>query len=70
MVLVLGILLNPTWIEPVAPPAGKPLLTVLVDATASMATADAGPRARTRYQSAVGRWPGPAARAAGRSAMR
>ncbi|HEV3257078.1 MAG TPA: vWA domain-containing protein [Gemmataceae bacterium] len=52
LALVLGILLNPIWAEPVKPPAGKPLLTILVDATASMATADAG-EARTRYQSAV-----------------
>jgi hypothetical protein len=50
--LVLGVLLNPTWIEPVAPPAGKPLLTVLVDATASMATPD-GPEGRTRFQAAA-----------------
>lgn len=52
MMLVLGILLNPTWVEPVVPPAGKPLLTVLVDATASMATAD-GPDGQTRYQAAA-----------------
>ncbi len=44
--LVLGlsalllILLNPTWVEPVPPPAGKPLLTVLVDATSSMGVRD------------------------------
>ncbi len=40
MALVLLILLNPYRREPVAPPGGKPLLTVLVDASASMATAD------------------------------
>src|ERR1700678_110159 len=37
---LLTILLNPTWVEPVPPPAGKPLLTVLVDATGSMAVRD------------------------------
>jgi hypothetical protein len=57
--LVLAILLNPTWIEPVQPPEGKPRLTVLVDATGSMATVDApvadAPGAPTsRYQAAVG----------------
>jgi hypothetical protein len=40
MLLVLGVLLNPTWVEPAEPPAGRPVLTVLVDATASMATPD------------------------------
>src|SRR5947199_6782194 len=49
---VLGILLNPTWVEPVTPPAGKPLLTILVDGTASMATPD-GPDGRTRFQAAA-----------------
>jgi hypothetical protein len=37
---LLAILLNPTWVEPVPPPAGKPLLTVLVDATGSMGVRD------------------------------
>ena len=37
---ILAILLNPTWVEPVPPPAGKPLLTVLVDATGSMGVRD------------------------------
>src|SRR5947209_571572 len=41
---VLVMLLNPTWVRPVPPPAGKPLVTVLVDATASMATPDADER--------------------------
>lgn len=41
VVLVLAILLNPTWVERVAPPGGKPVLTVLVDSTASMGTPDA-----------------------------
>ena len=43
------VLLNPTWLEQVPPPAGKPLLTVLVDRSASMATRDA-PGGETRYQ--------------------
>src|SRR4029079_1783896 len=38
---VLLILLNPTWVERTPPPAAKPALTILVDATASMATPDA-----------------------------
>ncbi|MDA1053615.1 MAG: hypothetical protein O3C40_24470 [Planctomycetota bacterium] len=38
--LPLIVLLNPTWVERLPPPAGKPLLTVLVDRSASMATAD------------------------------
>jgi hypothetical protein len=50
--LVLGILLNPTWVEPLAPPAGPPRLTVLVDATASMATPDMADGA-TRYRAAA-----------------
>jgi hypothetical protein len=43
--------LNPTWVERVAPPAGKPVLTILVDATASMNTPD-GPGGVPRYQGA------------------
>src|SRR5690242_19571631 len=51
VLLVLGILLNPTWVERVAPPGGKPVLTVLVDSTASMGTPDA-PGGVSRYQAA------------------
>ena len=40
LALPLTILLNPTWHDRVPPPAGKPLLTVLVDSSASMATHD------------------------------
>src|SRR3954469_14747427 len=40
------VLLTPTGVREVAPPPGKPLLTVLVDSSASMATVDAGGRAR------------------------
>lgn len=50
--LVLLVLLNPTWVAPVAPPAGKPLLTLLIDSTASMATADSG-NGVPRYVAAV-----------------
>jgi hypothetical protein len=49
---VLLILLNPTWVEQVPPPAGKPRLTLLVDASASMGTADL-PGAQSRYQEAA-----------------
>jgi len=49
---VLVILLNPTWLERARPPGGKPLLSVLVDASASMDTPDAGP-ATTRYRAAA-----------------
>lgn len=45
----LTILLNPTWWEQIPPPAGKPLLTILVDRSASMATRDAD-RQATRYE--------------------
>jgi hypothetical protein len=48
----LVVLLNPTWLERVPPPPGKPLLTILVDRSASMATRDAG-SGRTRYEAAV-----------------
>src|SRR5262245_27435238 len=46
--LVMIILLNPTWVEPIAPPAGKPTLTVLIDSSASMASADLAD-GQTRY---------------------
>jgi hypothetical protein len=48
----LAILLNPTWLERVEPPGGKPLLTVLVDTSASMATPDSA-AGKTRYESAT-----------------
>ncbi len=41
LMVVLGILLNPTWVHEIAPPVGKPGLTLLVDCTKSMATTDA-----------------------------
>src|SRR5262245_4132793 len=49
---VLLLLLNPLWIEPLPPPAGKPVLTFLVDASQSMATPD-GDRGQTRFQQAA-----------------
>lgn len=52
VILPLMILLNPTWIEPVPPPAGKPMLTILVDRTASMAIEDASDGA-SRFAAAV-----------------
>jgi len=42
LALPLVVLLNLTWLQPVPPPAGKPVIHVLVDRTASMATNDAG----------------------------
>ena len=45
------ILLNPTWLERIPPPPGKPLLTILVDRSASMAT----PRRRERSNPLPGR---------------
>lgn len=50
--LVLLILLNPVRVRAIPPPAGKPVLTILVDASGSMATPDAGGGA-TRYASAA-----------------
>jgi hypothetical protein len=52
--LVLFVLLNPMWIEPLAGASGKPLLTILIDDSASMAAPDeAVSRGRTRYQAAA-----------------
>jgi hypothetical protein len=49
IVLVLAILLNPTLVRELPAPPGKPLLTVLIDTSASMATTDSADR-RTRYE--------------------
>src|ERR1700759_3208755 len=38
--LVMLILLTPPWVREIEPPPGKPLLTILLDASASMATPD------------------------------
>ena len=53
VVVPLVILLNPTWLERIPPPAGKPLLTVLVDRSASMAITDAEDGS-SRYETACG----------------
>jgi hypothetical protein len=50
--IVLLLLLNPMIVEPVPQPPGPPILTVLVDATASMATPDSD-SGRTRHQAAA-----------------
>ncbi len=52
VVVLLVVLLNPTWVVPIAPPTGKPQLTLLVDASASMATPDAA-QGKTRFQAAA-----------------
>src|SRR5579884_2344594 len=52
MGLVFVILLNPVRVRPIPPPPGKPLLTLLADASASMNTPDAG-AGSTRYAAAV-----------------
>lgn len=51
LLLVLAVLLNPTWVERAPRPGGKPVLSILVDATASMNTPDA-PGGATRYRAA------------------
>ena len=51
VLLPLVILLNPTWLEQIPPPPGKPLLTVLVDRSASMASPDV-PGAASRFHAA------------------
>ena len=48
----LCLLLNPTWVEPITPPSGKPLVTVLVDATQSMLTRDCDDQ-QNRWQAAL-----------------
>ena len=49
LALPLVILLNPTWLERIPPPEGKPVLTILVDYSASMATRDVE-GGKTRYE--------------------
>src|SRR5205085_12694447 len=41
LLLPLIVLLNPIWVERLPPPAGKPLLTVVLDSSASMGIVDA-----------------------------
>src|SRR5262249_38897983 len=48
----LVVLLNPVWIERAAPPAGKPSLTILVDASSSMGVSEGSP-GRSRFQQAA-----------------
>ena len=49
-ILPLAVLLNPTWTEPIPPPPGRPLLTILVDQSASMS---AGVGEQSRYEAAI-----------------
>ena len=51
--LPLCLLLNPTWIQRLPPPTGKPRLTVLIDRSASMAVTDAADHA-SRFAYACG----------------
>ncbi|HET6248361.1 MAG TPA: hypothetical protein VFE47_11735 [Tepidisphaeraceae bacterium] len=51
LALVLGLLLNPIRVQEIPPPAGKPQLTLLVDATASMNTPDVA--GKSRYEAAA-----------------
>lgn len=46
LVLPLIVLLNLTWIERIAPPAGKPVVHMMIDASASMLTDDGGNETR------------------------
>jgi hypothetical protein len=49
---LLAILLNPTWLERIPPPKGKPRLVIVVDESASMAATDM-PDGRSRFAHAV-----------------
>ena len=51
LLLPFAVLLNPTWTEPIPPPPGKPVLTILVDQSASMSAPLHGNR--TRYDEAA-----------------
>ena len=46
------LLLNPTWVQPLPPPDGRPLVTVLLDTSASMDVADKDGDTQTRLQCA------------------
>ncbi|UUO04357.1 hypothetical protein M4951_13235 [Blastopirellula sp. J2-11] len=48
MLIPLVILLNPIWVQRSPPPPGKPLLTVLIDRSASMGTADGNASGQSR----------------------
>ena len=45
------VLLNPTWVQPIVPPSGKPLVSILVDATQSMQVDDVDDQ--TRWNSSL-----------------
>src|SRR5258708_5989268 len=49
---LLIVLLNPTWLERIPPPKGKPRLAIVVDESASMGATDM-PDGRSRYQAAI-----------------
>src|SRR5947209_1043145 len=49
---ILLILLNPIWLEVIPPPAGKPVISLLVDQSASMAVQDA-PESKSRFAVAI-----------------
>lgn len=49
----LFLLLNPIWVEPIVPPAGKPLVSIVVDATQSMRTDDCGEQNESRFDAAT-----------------
>ena len=49
---LLAILLNPTWLDRIPPPKGKPRLTVIVDESASMAARDMAD-GRSRFEAAA-----------------
>ena len=46
---VLIVLLNPIWLDPLPPPSGRPLLTILVDRSESMETEDCDDGSRFRF---------------------
>ncbi|MEM6688946.1 MAG: hypothetical protein AAF664_05930 [Planctomycetota bacterium] len=48
----LFLLLNPTWVEAIVPPAGRPLVSIVVDATQSMRTKDCGEDDQSRFRAA------------------
>lgn len=52
LAMIFALLLNPIWARPLPPPAGKPVLTVLVDQSSSMAVGDAD-GAKSRYSVAT-----------------
>ncbi len=49
----LVLLLNPTWVEALPPPEGRPLVTILVDTSGSMNVADVDGQSETRLDRAA-----------------